>query len=172
MIPKPSACIIDAMAPLHKISGEKKTFCYLREIIFAPALKDGTSNGRINMIFDVYKDINRWIRVMTDEFLGSILFGQNILPWRSIIGCLGVNPTCRQNYFVMCGWSSCLMKLGDNVLNKPGRFFQDWQRMNIIPFWSTSQEEMDTWLFCMWSSSCCLMTLMILQRVWKHLCEM
>ena len=59
VISKPSVCIIDAMGPLHKISGEKKTFGYLTEIIFASALKDDTSNGRINIIFDVYKNINR-----------------------------------------------------------------------------------------------------------------
>ena len=92
MIPKPSACIIDATALLCEIRVEKKTFSYLTEIIFASALKDGTSSDRIHIICNVYKDINRLMRVMTDEFLGSILFGQNILSWRWIIGCLGVNP--------------------------------------------------------------------------------
>ena len=58
-IPKPSACIIDAMAFLHKINGEKKTFGYLTEISFASALKDGTSNGRINILFDAHKDISK-----------------------------------------------------------------------------------------------------------------
>ena len=57
--PKPSACIIDAMALLHEISVEEKTFGYLTEIIFALALKDGTSSDRVDIIFDVYKDINR-----------------------------------------------------------------------------------------------------------------
>ena len=52
-------CIIDEMALLHKISVEKKTFGYLTEITFASALKDGTSSDRIDIIFDVYKDINR-----------------------------------------------------------------------------------------------------------------
>ena len=59
VIPKPSACIINAMALLHKISVEKKTFGYLTEIIFASALKYATSSDRIDIIFDVYKDINR-----------------------------------------------------------------------------------------------------------------
>ena len=59
VIPKPSACIIDVMALQHKISVGKKTFGYLTEIIFASALKDGTCSDRINIIFDVYKDINR-----------------------------------------------------------------------------------------------------------------
>ena len=59
LIFKPSACIIDAMALLHIISVEKKTFGYLIEIIFASALKDGTSSDRIDIIFGVYKDINR-----------------------------------------------------------------------------------------------------------------
>ena len=58
-IPTPSVCIIDAMALLHKISVEKKAFGYLTKIIFASALKDGTSSDRIDIIFDVYKDINR-----------------------------------------------------------------------------------------------------------------
>ena len=59
VIPKPSACIIDAMALLHKIIVKKKTFGYLTAVISASALKDGTSSDRINMVFDVYKDINR-----------------------------------------------------------------------------------------------------------------
>ena len=59
MIPKPSDCIIDAMALLHKISGEKETFGSLTQIIFASGLKDGTSSDRIDIIFDGYKDINR-----------------------------------------------------------------------------------------------------------------
>ena len=57
VIPKPSACIIDAMALLHKINVEKRALGYLTEII--SALKDGTSSDRIDMIFDVYKDTNR-----------------------------------------------------------------------------------------------------------------
>ena len=59
VIPKPSACIIDATALLREIRVEKKTFSYLTEIIFASALKDGTSSDRIHIIFNVYKDINR-----------------------------------------------------------------------------------------------------------------
>ena len=59
VIPKPSACVIDAMALLHKISVEKKAFGYLTEIIFASTLKDGTSSDRIDIIFDVYKVNNR-----------------------------------------------------------------------------------------------------------------
>ena len=59
VIPKPSVCITDAMALLHKISVEKKTFGYLTKIIFASALKDGISSDRIDIMFDVYKDINR-----------------------------------------------------------------------------------------------------------------
>ena len=59
VIPKPSACITDAMALLHKISVEKETFGYLTKIIFASALKDGTSSDRIDIIFYVYKDINK-----------------------------------------------------------------------------------------------------------------
>ena len=59
VILKPSACIIGAMALLHKINVEKKAFGFLTEIIFAFALKDSTSSDRIDMIFDVYKDINR-----------------------------------------------------------------------------------------------------------------
>ena len=40
--------------------------------------------------------------------------------------------------FLVCGWSSCLMKLGDNVLNKPGRFFS-----------SLKQNEYHLFLNCM-----------------------
>ena len=50
VIPKPSACIVDAMALLYKIIVKKKTFGYLTENIFALALKDDTSSDRINII--------------------------------------------------------------------------------------------------------------------------
>ena len=59
VIPQPSACIIDARAFLHEINVKKKTFGYLTEIIFASALKDGTGSNRIDIIFDVYKNINK-----------------------------------------------------------------------------------------------------------------
>ena len=77
------------------------------------------------------------------------------------------------NHFVMREWSSCLMKLYDHELNKPGIFFKiDIEWISSIPELSTSQEEMDTWLFCMLSSYCSLMTLMTLRRDWKHLHKM
>ena len=59
VISKPPACIIDAMTFLDKMNVKKKTFGYLTEITFVSALKDGTSSDRIDIIFDVYKYINR-----------------------------------------------------------------------------------------------------------------
>ena len=50
---KRSVCTIDAMAFLHKIKVEKKTFGYLTKNISASALKDGTGSDWIAIIFDV-----------------------------------------------------------------------------------------------------------------------
>ena len=61
-------------------------------IIFASALKGGAGSDRIDMIFDVYKDISiknaeRQERSDSGVLLGNILAGQKILRWRSILGC-------------------------------------------------------------------------------------
>ena len=55
---KPSACIIDAMALLHKIRVEKKTFGYLTEIIINLKGWHTQCSDGIDIIFDVLKDIN------------------------------------------------------------------------------------------------------------------
>ena len=47
------------MTFLDKMNVNLKTFGYLTEITFVSALKDGTRSDRIDIIFDVYKYINR-----------------------------------------------------------------------------------------------------------------
>jgi hypothetical protein len=45
-IPTPNACIIDGMAVVNKIQGDKKTF------------REGYHSKRIDVVFDVYRDIS------------------------------------------------------------------------------------------------------------------
>ena len=152
VIPSPSACIIDAMALLHKINAEKKTFGDLAEIVFALALKDGTHSDRIDMIFDFYKDISiknaeRNERSSSGAFLGNILSGQKIMRWRSILGCSTAKTSVIK--FLCDEWKkpSYLTQLGDKVMYiacQEDCVKIDREGTLHIPELATSQEEADT----------------------------
>ena len=55
-IPLPSACIIDGMSLVNKISGDNRTFGYIAKSIFVVAIQSGNASSRIDIVFDVYKD--------------------------------------------------------------------------------------------------------------------
>ena len=55
-IPLPSACIIDGMSLVNKISGDNRTFGDIAESIFMIAIQSGNASSRIDIVFDVYKD--------------------------------------------------------------------------------------------------------------------
>ena len=142
------------MALLHKINAEKKTFGDLAEIVFALALKDGTHSDRIDMIFDVYKDISiknaeRNERSSSDVFLDNILSGQKIMRWRSILGCPNAKTSVIK--FLCDEWKkpSYLTKVGDKVMYiacQEDCVKIDREGTLHIPELATSQEEADTWI--------------------------
>ena len=49
-----SACIIDGMAIVHKIKGEKKTFGEIASLILLKAVHEASNNTRVDIVFDVY----------------------------------------------------------------------------------------------------------------------
>jgi hypothetical protein len=58
-IPTLVACIIDAMSLMNKVSGDNMTFGEISEHIFKSALLSGIRSERIDVVFDVYRDISK-----------------------------------------------------------------------------------------------------------------
>ena len=58
VIPQPSACIIDGMSLVQKAHGKNKTFGELSEALLVSALCAGSGSYRIDVVFDVYKDVS------------------------------------------------------------------------------------------------------------------
>ena len=57
-IPTPNACIIDGMAVVNKIQGDKKTFREISDALLSLVLAEGYHSKRIDVVFDVYRDIS------------------------------------------------------------------------------------------------------------------
>ena len=49
-----SACIVDGMAIVHKIKGEKKTFGEIASLILLKAVHEASNSTRVDIVFDVY----------------------------------------------------------------------------------------------------------------------
>ena len=83
-IPLPSACIIDGMSLVNKISGDNRTFGDIAESIFMIAIQSGNASSRIDIVFDVFKDNS--IKT-ADRGLahGNIIAGQKIQQWRRLL---------------------------------------------------------------------------------------
>ena len=147
-----SACIIDAMALLHKINAEKKKIGDLAGIIFASTLKTRAGSNRTNMVFDMYKDISiknaeRQERSDSGVLLGSISAGQMIFRWMSILRCSSAKTAIIK--FLCDEWKkpSYLTKLGGKVMYitcQEDCFKIDREGTTSIPELATPQEEADT----------------------------
>ena len=57
-IPKPFACIIDAMALVNKITCDKCTFQQIVDDLLKRVLEEAEGSIRVDVIFDVYRDIS------------------------------------------------------------------------------------------------------------------
>jgi hypothetical protein len=57
-IPKPQACIIDAMALVNKMNCDKNTFLSMSDSVLSSVLKEGAGCKRIDVVFDVYREIS------------------------------------------------------------------------------------------------------------------
>ena len=55
-IPLPSACIIDGLSLVNKISGDNRIFGDIAESIFLITIQSGNGSSRKDIVFDVYKD--------------------------------------------------------------------------------------------------------------------
>ena len=51
-----SACIVDGMAIVHKVKGEKKTFGEIASLIFLKAVHEASNSTRLDIVFDVYNE--------------------------------------------------------------------------------------------------------------------
>ena len=57
-IPRPSATVIDGMAIVQKVNGNKKTLRAISNAVLAIALAEAEGSARIDIVFDVYKDLS------------------------------------------------------------------------------------------------------------------
>ena len=56
-IPRPSATVIDGMAIVQKVNGNKKTMRAISNAVLAIALSEAEGSVSTDIVFDVYKDI-------------------------------------------------------------------------------------------------------------------
>ena len=56
-IPRPSATVIDGMAIVQKVNGNKKTLSAISNAVLAIARAEAEGSVRIDIVFDVYKDV-------------------------------------------------------------------------------------------------------------------
>lgn len=92
-VPPPSACIIDGMCLPQKLHGENTTFADLSSQAFDIAMRNGDDSGRLDVVFDVYKDSSiktaeRMLRGSEEGVMFStIMPGHRIKQWRRILSC-------------------------------------------------------------------------------------
>ena len=91
VIPQPSACIIDGMSLVQKAHGENKTFGELSEALLVSALRAGSGSHRIDVVFDVYKDVSiknaERVNRGSDSGLlfSNIVAGHKVKQWRRLL---------------------------------------------------------------------------------------
>ena len=57
-LPVPRATIIDGMAIVNKLKCDKQTFQSISDSILERVLRDGSGSKRIDVVFDVYRDVS------------------------------------------------------------------------------------------------------------------
>ena len=90
VIPEPSATIIDGMNLVQKMKGDDKTFAQFAESALLKVLHEGSKSQRIDVVFDVYKDISikdseRVDRGDTGIQFRNIMPGHKIQQWRRLL---------------------------------------------------------------------------------------
>ena len=120
VIPQPSACLIDGMALVQRLKGDKKTFAEIAESLFSMALNEGTSSDRIDIVFDDYRDdpIKNAERENRGEGSGSefrnLQADQKVKQWRKFL-CRSRNKQALI-FFVTKEWQK--EKYADKLLGK------------------------------------------------------
>ena len=89
-IPTPSTCIIDGMGLVQRMNGNNKTFAQLVESVLAMVLYVGGQSGRIDVVFDVYrqpsiKDSARLKDASTTVQYTYLARGHTIQQWRKFL---------------------------------------------------------------------------------------
>ena len=91
-LPLPRACIIDGIAIVNKIQGDKKTFQEISDSVLALVLKEGKECKRIDVVFDVYRDVSiknveRSARAKEEEVptYKHISQGTKVIQWHSFL---------------------------------------------------------------------------------------
>ena len=87
-----SACLLDGMALIHKIKGEHKTFGDIASLVLSKALNEASNSSRLDIVFDVYRDISikNVERVARSSGSGSIQLKnitakQTVVQWKKFL---------------------------------------------------------------------------------------
>ena len=156
VIPEPSATVIDGMSIVQKMKGNDKTFSQLAESVLCHILHEGANSQRINVVFDVYremsiKDAERLNRgaEMSIQFR-NISPGHNIQQWRKLLS----SPSSKASLikFLVNEWKESRLreKLQDKELyatceQECFRMTKDkWEEATTL---TSTHEEADTRLF-------------------------
>ena len=90
-LPQKTACLIDGMALIQKINGDNKTFAEVAEHALSITLAESTNSSRVDVIFDVYREISiknaeRLRRGESESTLfKNISTGHTIKQWRKFL---------------------------------------------------------------------------------------
>ena len=109
-IPKPSTYIIDGISLDQKVHGENKTFGELSEAVLVSALRAGPESRRIDVFFDVYRDlyIKNAERIKRGSESGllftNIVRGHKVKQWRRLLS----SSKSKSNLikFLACDWQT------------------------------------------------------------------
>lgn len=152
-IPEPSATIIDGMSLVQKLKGNDQTFLQLAESALSHVLHEGSKSHRIDVVFDVYKemsikDAERANRgADTGIQFKNIAPGHKIQQWRKLL-CSPANKTALIRFLVE-QWKSPQQrqKLQEKVLFVTCEQLcfriakEQWEEVSEL---RSSQEEADT----------------------------
>ena len=152
-LPVQSACIIDGMAMVQKLKGDKKTFRDVADVLLAMVLREGATSSRIDVVFDEYRDIS--IKDAEREKRGAesgnefrnIQPEHRVLQWRRFL----LNPLNKQQLiqFIVREWQTerCRRKLaGKKLYTTAGEECYEISRsdVSVCEELGSTQEEADT----------------------------
>ena len=107
-IPTPSTCIIGGMGLVQMMNGNNKPFAQLAESVLAMVLYVGGQSGRVDVVFDVYrqpsiKDSERLNRCASTTVQYTCLArGHNIQQWRKFLSSSFNKSSLIK--FLVCEW--------------------------------------------------------------------
>ena len=152
-MPRPSACIIDGMGLVQKLSGNNKTFAELAKYALSKVLHEGAQSSRIDMVFDVYLEESIKNAERCNRGSGSgiqfkqITPGHKIKQWRKFFDSSSNKSSLIS--FIVDEWKSSenREKFSNKILyatNKEACFKIRADGCEDIKDLTSSQEEADT----------------------------